>query len=83
MRVYKIDPGLFTPEIWFDLINIPKIESDNDSKLGILALRDKLREAHNAEVRKLKDLNEAIFRNNIDVVLDKIKLLQENLGPEE
>lgn len=51
--------------------------------IGILALRTKLRNAHNIEAQKLKVLNEKIFHNNIDVALDKIKLLQKSLETEE
>lgn len=83
ITVYKIDPSLFTPEIWFDLINIPKSKSDSDSMMGILALRAVLRDEHSVESKKLEALNRKIFLNNIDVTLDKIKLLQKALGPKE
>ncbi len=77
--IYKIDPSLFTPEIWLGLINVSEAKSDSDSMLGILALRDKLRDEHSAEAEKLKRLNAQIFLNNIDLILDKIKLLQKDL----
>lgn len=84
ITIYKIDPSLFTPEIWFNLVNIPKSEQlDNDSMLGIMELRTKLRERHNSKVEKLRGLNKEIFFNNIDVILDKIKAFQKDLEPEE
>ena len=84
ITIYKLDPKLFTPEIWFDLINTPKIgQIDNDSRLGIIELRDDFRKKHNSKVGKLQKLNKEIFFNQLDIVLEKIRSFQEELGPEE
>lgn len=83
ITIYKIDPSIFTPEIWFDLVNLQKPTGPgNDSMLGILDLRAKFREEHNSEVEKLRDLNKEIFFNNIDLVLEKIKNFQDELDEE-
>lgn len=80
IAIYKLDPALFTPEIWFDLVNLPKNAKPlDDSMLGILDLRAKFRKEHNYEVEKLKDLNQEIFLNNIDLALEKIKNFQDKL----
>ena len=83
VRIYEIDSKLFTPEIWFDLINHPKDFISNDSKLGIMELRASFRDKHFSEAEKIQDLNQEIYVHHIDVILDKIKLFEKELDPEE
>lgn len=80
VSIYRIDSSIFTPDIWFDLVNIQKVDlPGDDSRLGILELRSKLRDEHNIKIEKLQNINEEIFLNNIDIILDKIKLIQKKL----
>jgi len=77
--IYKIDPKIFTPEIWFSLINASQSGQPNDTMLGIFELRSQFRQKHSDKVGKLKSLNDEIYLNKIDVALEKINLLQGKL----
>lgn len=81
--IYKIDSSFFTPEIWLNLINFSDYAHNDDSRVGILELRAKLRDEHNIEAQKLYEINQEIFINNIDITIDKIKLLQKRLDKKD
>ena len=84
IRIYQIDKRLFTPEIWFNLINLPRFsELDDDSMLGIMDLRAKFRQEHKKEVEKLIELDKEIYSGDIDLALEKVRKLAKELELKE
>lgn len=67
------------PGIWLSLIGDRVELTDNDSFLGILGLREKIREDHEAYVEKLKKIQSDIYISSVDDVLEKINKILETI----